>query len=153
MPAEQAFAAAAEGLSRVALELRGRGLTWEAVWVLETSEAGRAHVHLLQHGSGVSSKLLAAASHRAGLGKAWIQAIRKPRTIVRYVLKRPLSALDEPARATEILADHLSLNGARLVHWTRGFWRDSDGLPLLGIRAARRAALLSRGNLGGGSNP
>jgi hypothetical protein len=41
----------------------------------------------------------------------------------------------------------LEVNGGRLGHATRGFWRDGPGVPLSGVKEAERVAT---GSLGGG---
>ncbi len=46
--------------------------------------------------------------------------------------------------------DFLRLNGGRLGHPTRGFWRDADGRSISGTRAAQRAARRQRR---GGQDP
>ena len=61
--------------------------------------------------------------------------------ITNYVLKRPVSAIGmDEEEAVELLAMHRELNGGRLVSATPGFWRDSRGEAVRGVRAARRAA-------------
>jgi hypothetical protein len=130
----------ASTLREVARDLRGRGLSWEYTWIVERSESGTAHVHLLQHGSRVTGPAFAAAARRAG---AWgdLQEIRHPPRVVRYVLKLPLSVLDlGHDRPEDVMALHLMLNGNALLHASRRFWRDSEGSTLRGLRAARAAA-------------
>jgi hypothetical protein len=132
-------------LGDVARDLRGRGLAWEYAWIVERSESGTAHVHLLQHGSRVTGQAFAAAARRAG---AWgdLQEIRHLPRVVRYVLKLPLSVLDlDHDRPRDVMALHLMLNGSALLHASRRFWRDSDGKTLRGVRAARAAARTKSG--------
>jgi hypothetical protein len=141
---EDAFAFWNEAVRGVWRNLRAGGSEWEAVWLVERDEAGRPHVHVLGWGSAGDRGTFQQVCQQAELGWSEIQRIRKLRTIARYTLKEPLRALDMRGQATSIMESHLDLNGRRLLHWTRGFWRDAAGRPLGGIRVARREAMLRR---------
>ncbi len=126
-------------LGSVASDLRADGLVFEYCWVLELSTSLRPNVHVLSHGDVVSSSRFRAALSRAG-GQGDIQTIRHLKIVSRYVLKLPLSGLDDPnVDAAAAMDLHLALNGQRLLHSSRRFWRNG-ATELSGVRAARRVA-------------
>ncbi len=121
--------------------LRADGLAWEYAWIVELSETGVPHVHFLQHGSKVSGRRFASAVRATSSGWGDLREIQHLARLARYVLKLPLAALDlDPDRPEDLLALHLTLNGGKLLHASRRFWRNAAGEPLPGIRAARVAA-------------
>jgi hypothetical protein len=131
----------AKALGDAARALRAEGLAWEYVYVVELSAAGAPHIHFLQHGSEVSGNLFAATVRQTSGGWGDLRQIRHIGRIARCCLKLPLAALDlDPERPEDLLALHLTLNGGKLLHATRHFWRNANGETLQGIRVARREA-------------
>ena len=125
-------------LGAVAADLRADGHVFEYCWVLELSASLRPNVHVLSHGDAVSSARFRAALARVG-GQGDIQPVRHLKIISRYCLKLPLTGLDDPnVDASAAMDLHLSLNGGKLLHASRHFWRDGEA-QLAGVRAARLA--------------
>jgi hypothetical protein len=140
-------------LGRVAADLRADGYEWEYVWVVELSESLMPHVHVLQRGSQIAPLRFRRALAKAG-GQGNLQSIRHPKILSRYVLKLPMVGLDRPdldaARAMDL---HLRLNGGKLLHSTRGFWTDTSGARLSGVREARKSARIEARGIPTGRRP
>jgi hypothetical protein len=136
---EALFRIFAEAVNFVTRALRSKGV-WEYVWVLELSETRIAHVHVLAWGQRVSSSRFRRAAQEAGMRWGDVQPIRHPPILARYILKLPLAPLDLGLDGEACMAAHLSLNGGKLVHSSRRFWRAGVDHPLPGLRAARAAA-------------
>ena len=127
-------------LGAVASELRSEGRQFEYLYVIELAPDLRPHAHFMQRGDRISSGRFRAALSRAG-GQGDLQEIRYLRKVSRYTLKLATAGLDLPdVDAAAALDLHLSLNGEMLVHTSRRFWRDAEGVVLPGVRAARLAA-------------
>lgn len=83
----------------LALEsLRARYWLFEFAWVVEVSERGTAHLHVLQkEGSEPSRRSLRKAFDEAGLGTAVrTQPIERPLTLAAYIAKTALFAVRQP---------------------------------------------------------
>lgn len=129
-------------MNRVAYDVRK--LTGESSWCwhVEPNPRGTGHhVHFWQRGRFVPQASLSRIAARRGCGpvadiRAWRTA---PATAVKYGVK--LAGVKYGVKGA---ADHrtmqgyLQANGGRLVHASRGFWRDRDGEPC-GQRAAMRS--------------
>lgn len=127
----------------VATDLRSDGLTFEYVYTIESSEHLKPNLHVLHHGSQITSSRFRSALARAG-GQGDTQKIRHLKILSRYVLKLALAGIDVPEiDATAAMDLHLRINGEKLLHSSRRFWRDERGDALSGIGAARRAAGLT----------
>jgi hypothetical protein len=128
-------------MRHVVAGVRNRGFVWEHVSTVELSAQGRPHVHFLQRGDPVPSSVLLEIARSVGAGWTAMEPVRHPGQVARYILKHPLSGLAlEPSEAAEVMSAHGVLNAWRLVSYTRGFWRDLDGVALGGVRQARQAA-------------
>jgi hypothetical protein len=93
------------------------------------------HAHIWQHGSRIPKQLLSEAADRAGTGWTRIERIRATASASRYGLKGLGYGLKG---TTDSPAEYLRVNGGRLTHQSRGFFR---GLP---VREAERRAIEDR---------
>lgn len=106
--------------------LRRRSAGLALAWVVESASAGR-HVHAMVHGPVPDRASWSAFAQRAGMGRQVdVRVVREtPLRVGQYLLKEmhrdPLG--------------HLDLNGGRLVHASRTYWR-VDGRQVRGARAA-----------------
>lgn len=99
------------------------------------------HAHAWQHGSRkVDKDALDRAAQRAGAGWTNVQAVRSNVGASFYGLKGVGGMGYGLKEAQGDPAEHLRLNGGRLTHQSRGFFRSEDG-STLGVRAAERVAL------------
>jgi hypothetical protein len=131
------WAPARRAVNRLLEYVREAGYSIEMAWHLEPNPKGTgAHAHCWQHGDFIPQRQLQELSHRAGLGIPYIERVRSQTgrgAAVGYGLKGMgygMKAADQAA--------YLDLNGGRLVHATRGFWRDGKGGSTLTLGAARR---------------
>lgn len=101
------------------------------------------HAHAWWRGDHLGRRKLSDAARRAQLGE-WVSTAEAhlppagPSGVPRltYGLK---SVLRQPSNGLHLSGDaeaFLALNGGRLVHATRGYWRDWEGRPLPGLRPA-----------------
>lgn len=127
------------------------GKGWHDCWHVEPnpSGSGEHHVHgLAWGGSFVRVEAFRSAAVRSGCG-SWVglRRIRSESAASFYGVK--LAALAASAYSVKgaggDLETFLDANGGRVVHASRGFWRDGAGSSLPGIRAAVAAA---RGRVG-----
>jgi hypothetical protein len=140
------FAAFHHSLRAMAQGIRAEGHEWETAWIVEVSQRGIPHVHLLQSGDTLPLARLLIAAREVGFGWAQTQPIRHLRTMARYVLKAALRGLDLPlTQATQAMHQHLRLNGGWLIRYTSRFWKAPDGRILGGVRQARIEALKALG--------
>jgi hypothetical protein len=113
---------------------RGRGIEWEQAWTVELgSKTGMRHVNVLQKGDFFSQaelqELWGAIVHISALQsvqKATEYALKEARTVTGYALKEAGKGLEE----------HLSINGWRLVHLSRGYL---GGMTQASVRAGMLA--------------
>lgn len=115
--------------------MKKRLVAWQDIYYVERHHNGDPHVHLWQWGSRVTPYLAREMAVRAGLGpvvdvQPWLS--KGP---VAYGLK---TILKSPSREglTPGIDDFLNLNGNRLSHSTKQFWRDEHGNKLAGFKAA-----------------
>jgi hypothetical protein len=125
-------------LRATAKELRAGDGCFEYLYVIEKSPAGLPHVHLLAHPATPSWKFRRALAIAGGKGD--LQPIRRLGTVSRYCFKHVLRGLDHPHEAGTAMEHHLGLNGGKLSHSSRAFWRGRSGVALSGVREARRSA-------------
>ena len=127
-------------LGAVANDLRADGLIFEYCYTVELSASLRPNLHALHHGDRISSIRLRSALARAG-GQGNTEPLEFPKTMCRYIVKLPLAGHDDPSvDASAALDLHARLNGGKILHASRRFWRDANGSPLSGVRAARLVA-------------
>lgn len=106
------------------------------------SADGEHHVHWVQWGDRVPVAELRSAAEREGFG-SWvgIHRIKAAHAASFYGLKLAGEAYGlKLASEPESLTRYLDANGGRMVHASRGFWRDLGGVALPGVRAAVREA-------------
>ncbi len=132
---------------------RRGGAAGEWVWHVEQNPSGTGHhVHAWQWGpQPLSTEDVRTASVRAGLGHVVnVESVRAAvgrdtgvllgRGAMAYGMKSVLVS-HSGADLTAEQEHFLRMNGNRLGHASRGFWRDEDGQPAGGRRPAVRAAL------------
>lgn len=132
------------------LRMKGQAEYQDAVHVEPNPGGGGTHLHLAHWGDEPTTRQLREAASRAGFGRyAGAEVLRaapgKPLTYgMKIVVGGSPLGPDLPSATREFLA----LNGGRLGHATRGFWRDGPGRPLRGREAAwqvLRARRVDRG--------
>jgi hypothetical protein len=124
--------------------LRRAGLSVENVFHVEANPGGTGHhAHLWTWGPTLLDEpTISDAAARAGMGQeVWVGRRDRPDGApLWYGMKSVLDAADPVALAPEI-CDFLEINGGRLLHASRGFWRDAAGHPIRGgVRAAAKLA-------------
>jgi hypothetical protein len=101
------------------------------------------HVHAWQHGPKLPQRWLQTVCERADAGIPYINRVRHSGAqhygvkAVTYGLKGTVS---EHGRH-----EFVKINGGRLVHATRGFWRDEEGKPCTQLEARAAAVKLVHG--------
>lgn len=97
----------------------GESLDW--AWTVEANPRGTGHhVHAAKRGRFLPHAVLAGACAREGAGFPWLSPARDVGAPERYLTKYL-------AKGGLDWAAFLALNGSRLVHVSRGFWRDDAG--------------------------
>lgn len=129
---------------RVAFELRHEGFSWNCCWHVERNPRGTGHhVHAYQWGDFVAQSKLQTVCSGNGMGypdiRKWEQVGTRG---TMYGMKHAVGYGMKGASTREGLSEYLALNGGRLVHASRGFWREGrDGPRINGIDGARAVAL------------
>ena len=123
-------------------KVRRRGLRHEYAYQVEPNpSSGGCHVHMWQHGDLIEQALLSELADRVGMGVVVnvIDVSVEP-VVGTYGLNEVfVEGVDEElsGRARRFL----ELNGNRLGHSSRAFWRDRHGAAVTGSAEAIRAAL------------
>lgn len=115
------------------------GFDW--VWSVEWNPTGTGHhVHAYQRGEFVAQRLLSSRARARGMGR--VVDIRQWKgASPGYGVKLAGYGVKLAGESSsDALCRFLDVNGARLVHTSRSFWRDENGGPC-GAREARRAFL------------
>ena len=127
-------------------DLKRRGYELQDAYHVEPFASGLGcHVHMWVWGpSRLASDDARAAALRAGMGReTHVSDRRSPAGApLAYGLKMVLEGPPGP-ELREAARLYLTLNGGRLVHPTRGFWRDGSGAPIRGARLAQKQARAS----------
>jgi hypothetical protein len=139
-------------IKQVSHLVRREGYEWHLAYHVEPNPRGTGrHAHGYQRGSFVPQALLQDVCRTAGMGfpdiRRWEPPKQDPDKPVGYGLK--LAGIDyglKMADTEENLRTYLDCNGGRLVHTTRGYWRDKDGKALPGVREAMTAFARSKGD-------
>lgn len=121
-------------------------------WHVEPNPAGTGqHVHFWQRGGFIPQQALTNLAKREGMGG--VTDIRrwklKPGTAVGYGVK--LTGVFYGLKTSEAeggMSTYLAANGGRLVHASRGWWRDRQG-----VTCTQRAAMRSWAEVGQGDDP
>ena len=108
------------------------------------------HAHAWEHGARkVDAPALDLAAHRAGAGWCKVETIRNPGGVGAYGLKG-IGGLGYGLKGADSdPLEYLRLNGGRLTHQSRGFFRRQDGRAV-GVRQAEQGALRVLLSEGGG---
>ncbi len=127
------------------VDVRSTGVRWEWAWHIEPNPRGSGHhLHFVQHGDRAPVSVVRWAATRRGMGQ-WvgIHRIRALDRAAMYGLKLAASAYGiKGALESGTLAQYRAANGGRrLVHTSRGFWRDRDGRAIRSTRGAVQNAL------------
>lgn len=128
-------------IKRVRYDIRRAGFEWNDCYHVERNPRGTGyHAHWFQHGEYVSQHVLQELCQKRGMGYPFVQKWEP--TSIRahgYVLKQATGYGLKGAHRSDTLREYLANNGGRLVHASRGFWRDGEsGGRLAGMDAARR---------------
>jgi hypothetical protein len=121
------------------------GAKFEMVYSIEPNPSGdgRHHLHGWQHGDFVPQAALSKMAARRGMGEfARISRVRSTVGAGRYGLKGLGYGLKGTQQVGDAQREYLALNGKRLTHQTRGFFRDAEGasIPTREAEAQARAA-------------
>ncbi len=133
-------------MMRLLKQLRRDGLTVELAHHVEPNPRGTGrHSHAWQHGDYIPQEHLQRRCEAVGLGIPYIEAIRQQvgrGASVGYGLKG-ISYGMKLTESDEQMSTFLECNGGRLVHGTRGFWR--DGAERITLGEARKRAVVTEG--------
>jgi hypothetical protein len=103
------------------------------------TQTGMVHAHVAQRGAQrLPKEALQEASHRAGAGWTRVEAIRQTGKFSAYVGKG-FSAYVGKGFTQADAVDNLTLNGGRLGHFSRGYFKSPEG-ETLGVREAEKRA-------------
>ncbi len=140
-------------MARVKHGLGVLGYRFEWVWTVEANPRGTGHhAHFWQHGDYVPQPALQGVAAREGMGYPWIGRFQANRpsdgaqgpSAVTYGMKGVGYGL-KGAAAVSGLPEHLRLNGGRLQHHSRGFFRQGEE-QLTKVEAVDRAVRLVHGD-------
>lgn len=125
---------------------------FEWVWSVEKNPGGTGHhVHGWQWGAFVPQRFLSGVARKLGMGEVvHVSRLRSVGAASRYGLKGLTYGL-KGVLAEKESAGYLDLNGARLTHQSRSFFRGADGCKLP-VREAERLAV-EVANKGGDPGP
>lgn len=139
--AGECWADAHSRMRRLAEALRRRGITPCWTYVVEADQSG-LHVHVLHRGSVGDPGVLDGLASDAGFGLITdVRPVTDVRSAAGYILK---AAIGDEQRVGLALPEHLEMNGGRLLHHSRGFFRSAEGSPQTFTEAIR-----ARGRAGG----
>jgi hypothetical protein len=129
----------------------------EWVWHVEPNPRGTGHhVHAWQHGDFLQQRELSKLARREGMGE--VVRISRVRSFVgngaKLAYGMKLAGLDygmkDAYELGEQAARYLEVNGTRLHHQSRNYWRHPDGERIAGAKLAVKAARAARGRTDGG---
>jgi hypothetical protein len=114
-------------------------------WAVEENPAGTGHhVHGVQYGSFVKQATLSSIADGVGMGRVVdIRRLGSKSGGSRYPLKA-LAGTAYTLKGAVESEQHLARNGGRLIHASRGYWRDFNGRPVAGVREAVKTALRAK---------
>jgi hypothetical protein len=107
--------------------LRREGYDWETAWAREAGELnGMLHIHGVQHGRHKVPQARLQDLWGARVDIRAVKGLRDAHGAASYTVKDALRVAGyvskgATAGSAEALAHHLSLNGGRPAHWSRGF--------------------------------
>jgi hypothetical protein len=117
-------------MKRLRYSLQKCGIEHAWCWHVEPNPAGTGHhVHYFQRGAFVPQSLLSELADREGMGRvATVQRWRPTQAATTYGVK--LAGVRyglKLAEESDTMSGYLAANGGRLVHASRGFWRNREG--------------------------
>lgn len=108
------------------------------------------HAHIWQHGSYIAKDALQEAGHHAGTGWTRVDRVRQTASAASYGLKGMAYGLKGVTGQQDASTlEYLRVNGGRLTHQSRAFFRGPKG-ETLPVRQAEFAALRANGSITGG---
>lgn len=135
-------------INRYRQAVRKLGAHCQDAYHVEENPAGTGnHVHMWGWGGAIDEAVVSAAANSAGLGLfSGVQQAFVPETgRLVYGMKAVLEDRDTDGAMTAHAERFLELNGGRLLHATRGYWRDgAKGARLGGVRQAAKVAAARR---------
>ncbi len=126
---------------RLTYDLRASGVQLAWCWHVEPNPAGTGHhVHYFQRGDFVPQRLLSNLADRRGMGRvATVKRWRPTEAATTYGVKLAGASYGlKLAGKVETMDGYLAANGGRMVHASRGFWRNREG-EQVGQREAMRS--------------
>lgn len=122
------------------LRMKGQAEYQDVAHVEPNPRGGGTHLHLAHWGDEPTPGQLREAATRAGFGTyGGAQRLKAaPGQPLTYGMKTVLRGSSLGPDLPVATREFLTLNGGRLGHATRGFWRDGPGRPLRGLEGARR---------------
>jgi hypothetical protein len=141
-PPEEAWLRIRRRVNRVREILKGEGFrSSEWAYHVERNPKGTGyHAHAWQHGDYIPQATLQEVCRRADVGIPRIERLRKTGAVA-YGVKAITYGLKD-AEAVDARREFLQINGGRMVHATRDFWRDEHGERCTGLEARAAAVRL-----------
>lgn len=120
------------------------------IFVEKGKETGMVHAHIVQNGEKrIPKEALSDAASSAGCGWTRVEAVRNSGKISDYVgkgfgISRYVGKSFSEGEGDPLAA--LRLNGGRIGHFSRGFFRDPSSGAIIGVREAEKIAATLRRN-------
>jgi hypothetical protein len=126
---------------QVASAVRGEVGPFEWAWAVEPNPKRTGfHVHAVQHGAFVPVRALSRIADYYGAGRVVdVRAMHHQEAGTAYLVKLAGEAYGMKSAMRGQLEEYLDANGGRLLHTSRGFWRDEGGA--IGGARPRRVAV------------
>lgn len=140
-------------MQRLRQYMKRADLLFETAYHVEHNPGGSGlHAHMWLHGDRPRHRDLNRLAINAGLGEVTlVKPMRYPHNgrpvMLTYGMKECLETFDPRVMPPRTIA-FLEVNGGRLVHPSRGFWRDAAGSSLKDRRQAMAEARAARGLTG-----
>ena len=129
---------------RLLYGIKQAGYRTEWCWYVEPNPKGTGHhIHVHQHGDYLPQRELVDLADGVGFGRnTWIRPWRADtRSQHAYAMKDAAGyGMKDAASRDERAAVYLEVNGGRLHHHSRGFFRHPDGTHIGNVKAAVKAA-------------
>jgi hypothetical protein len=124
--------------------LRRLGFAVQDAFHVEANPLGTGHhAHLWTWGpSLLDEAAVSEAAVRAGMGReVWVGHRERPAGAPLWYGMKTVLDFAHPTQLAPEISQYLELNGGRLLHASRGFWRDAEGREIRGgVRAAAKLA-------------
>lgn len=144
LPMDQGWQSVRYSVGELTRLIRRDGFEWNLAYHVEWNPSGNGmtHAHGWQYGDFVPQARLQELCEKVGQGFPYIERIKQRvgrGQNVSYGLKGVTYGL-KGAYERETLDGFLEVNGGRLVHSTRGFWRDGRRGETLTLEEAKKRA-------------